>query len=553
MKKVKRSLNARGKRALGVLITVVILVAVIIFGSIIFFNVSKKDKSENEDITTSDMYQSSGLQKEDNKETASVEEEPQKKEEVVVEPTIPKEVQAKGYCNSFAGYTSAIVANGGLTTQEGSYYAQAGINVSIGIEDNDDVIIEAFKNGEIDFFYMTVNKMSLICKELEEAGIDVVIPYLSDTSTGADGIVANIQYQSIEELKDTKVAMARNSVSSAIPVWFMNASNLDEESVDSIISNFALYDSTQEAVDSFVRGECGAVSTWDMNTALKAEESHLLFSTKEAEYLVIDALVVNKEFASKNPEVVKAIIDGSIQVTNDFNAGNNTEEAYEIIRASVPDFSNYDNETMKEVLEDSAYLGYNKNVEAFDTAEGIYVDFCKIWEQLGFETDPEYVNNLFDKSFLEALAKKWENNETEVSENVVVATEEAIADKQALISKTFNLLFESNSGEFLPGYEEENYAMLDEFVKTAKVLNRMVIKIEGNVSLTPGNVSTEFDYELSRLRAQHAKEYMVEHGIEEERIIIVANGGDKPITTNDTPQGRAQNRNCILSFYTGEE
>lgn len=80
----------------------------------------------------------------------------------------------------------------------------------------------------------------------------------------------------------------------------------------------------------------------------------------------------------------------------------------------------------------------------------------------------------------------------------------------------------------------------------------MVIKIEGNVSLTPGNTSTEFDYELSRMRAQHAKEYMVEHGIDEQRIIIVANGGDKPITTNETAEGRRANRNCIISFYQGE-
>lgn len=555
----KRSLNARGKRALrnlvvGVIVVVIILVAIVILSKVLGSNKAEKAVDE-----TSTLYEVSDWQKEttaekeaDNKRTDEVTDPVQAPKEEN-DTSIPKEVQARGYCNSFAGYTSAIIANGGLTTQEGSYYAKAGINVSIEIEDNDDVIIEAFKNGEIDFFYMTVNKMSLICKELEEAGVDVIIPYLSDTSTGGDGIVANIQYQSIEALKDTKIAMARNSVSSAIPVWLMNMTDLDEQAVETIISNFALYDSTQEAVDSFVRGECGAVSTWDMNTALKAEESHLLFSTKEAEYLVIDALVVNKKFATENPEVVNAIIDGSIQVTNDLSSGNNEEEYYDIIRSSVPDFSNYDNDTMKEVLADSEYLGYKKNVEAFDTAAQIYTDFCKIWEQLGFETDPEYVSGLFDKSFLEALEAKWGNSESITSQNTIIATEEAVTDKQALISKTVNLLFEANSGEFLPGYEEENYAMLDEFVKIAKVLNRMVIKIEGNVSLTPGNVSTEFDYELSRLRAQHAKEYMIEHGIEAERIIIVANGGDKPITTNDTPEGRAQNRNCILSFYTGEE
>lgn len=558
----RRSLNEKGKHAVTILVMVLILLIAAISAAIIVPKKINEQKEKSAAFTAAteneaekSENESDGSSESDRKEAEQSTKPAQEKEEEVVEvvTTMPEEVQARGYCNSFAGYTAAIIANGGTTTQEGSYYAKAGINVSINIEDNDDVIIEAFKNGEIDFFYMTVNKMSLVCKELEEAGVDVVIPYLSDTSTGGDGIVANIDYQSIESLKDTRIAMARNSVSSAIPVWLMNMSNLKAEDIENIINNFAFYDSTQEAVDSFVRGECGAVSTWDMNTALKAEESHLLFSTKEAEYLVIDALVINKKFAEENPEIVKTIIDGSIQVNNDLKAGNKVEESYDIIRASVPDFSNYDNETMQEVLEDSAYLGYQKNLEAFDTAAEIYTDFCKIWEQLGFETDPAYVNSLFDKSYLEALAGKWENNESTEGEKAIVATEEAVADKQALISKTVNLLFEANSGEFLPGYEEENYAMLDEFVKTAKVLNRMVIKIEGNVSLTPGNVSTDFDYELSRLRAEHAKEYMVEHGIEPERIIIVANGGDKPIASNDTQEGRAQNRNCIMSFYTGEE
>lgn len=235
---------------------------------------------------------------------------------------------------------------------------------------------------------------------------------------------------------------------------------------------------------------------------------------------------------------------------NDLNNVVKVSESYDVIQTSVPDFANYDDETMKAVLEDAKMLGYKRNLEVFDIAPDIYSDFCTVWQQLGFETDSAYVSKLFDKSYLESLSNKW-SDEAVVEAEKVVATEEVV-DKQALISQTAQLLFESNSADFLSGFEKENEAMLNEFVKVAKVLNRMVIKIEGNISLSPGTTSNEFDYELSRLRAEHAKEYMVEHGIDSDRIIIVANGGDKPIASNDTAEGRKLNRNCVISFYQGE-
>lgn len=459
-------------------------------------------------------------------------------------------IEVNGECNTYGGYTAVFVANGGNTTKAGSYFDQAGLNVTVNIEDNDDVIIQDFIDGKIDFFYMTVNKMSLVCKQLEDAGVDVVIPYLSDTSTGGDGIIANNQYQSIADLAGTKIAMARNSVSTAVPVWLLNQSGLDSVTIQGIINNFALYDSTQDAVQAFINGEAGAVSTWDITTALTAENSHVLFSTEDGQYLVIDALIVNKNFADAHPEAVQAIVDGTISAVNDMNSGTNIAEAYQTIRDSVPDFAEYDDETMKDVLADTQYLGYKQNVEAFDIAKQIYTDFCTVWQQLGFETDPDYVNQLFDDSYLNALSTKWANETVNEQEEVVVSGE--VTNREALISRRVQLLFEPNSAEFLHGYEEEDKAMLDEYVTIAKILNRMVIQIEGNISLDPGTVSNAADYELSRMRAQCAKDYLVANGIEESRIFVVANGGDKPIASNETAEGRQQNRNCIISIYQGE-
>lgn len=468
----------------------------------------------------------------------------------------------KGYVNTFSGYTSLFAANGGNVTQDGSNFDKAGLNVEIYIEDDDDNIIKAFENGEIQFFAMTVNKMALVSKQLEDKGIQTVMPYFIDTSTGGDGIVTDNTVKNITDLKNVKIGMAKNSVSTAIPVWFLNESGLSEEEVQKIVDNFVLFDSTQEAVDAFVRGDVGAVSTWNMTGALEKENSHLLFSTASAEYLVIDGIVFNKEFAESHKDEVTAIIDALITTVNDINNDVNIQGYYDAIRSAVPDFSEYSNEDMAAEISYAKFLGFNGNLEALDVAEDIYKDFCKVWKQLGFETNEEY--NLISDSFIVSLGSKWDGKES-TNDSSITNDAEDYVDQEALITQYAKVLFNGDSATFKTGYEQTNKELLDQFIKVAKVLNKTVIKISGHVNLgegssvwdeatqsykiAPGFKSSEFAYKLSLMRAETVKEYMVSQGIDEDRIIIEGLGGDYPIDTNDTEEGRSNNRSCEISFY----
>lgn len=480
---------------------------------------------------------------------------------VVNKDSLTKET-IKGYVNTFSGYTSLFAANGGNKTQDGSNFDNAGLNVEISIQDDDDKIIEAFEKGDIQFFAMTVNKMSMVAKQLDDKGIKTVIPYFLDTSTGGDGIVTDNTVKNITDLKNVKIGMAKNSVSTAIPVWFLNKSGLSEAEVQKIVDNFVLFDSTQEAVDAFVAGKVGAVSTWDMTSALKKKNSHLLFSTASAEYLVIDGIVFNKEFADKHKNEITAMIDSIITTVNDINNDVKTQEYYDAIRKAVPDFADYSNEDMADEISYAKFLGYNGNLEAFDIANDIYVDFCKVWEQLGFKTNNKY--KLIDDSYIKDIASKWEGRESSADSSINESAEEYV-DQDALITQYAKILFNGDSAEFKTGYEKTNKELIDQFIKVAKVLNKTVIKISGHVNLgkgstvwdettqsyklAPGFRSSEFAYKLSKMRAETVKDYMVSQGIPEERIIIEGLGGDHPIDTNDTEAGQANNRSCEISFY----
>lgn len=468
----------------------------------------------------------------------------------------------RGYVNTFSGYTSLFAANGGNVTADGSNFDKAGLNVEILIEDDDDNIINAFKNGEIQFFAMTVNKMALVSKQLEDSGIKTVMPFFLDTSTGGDGIVADSNVKTITDLKNVKIGMAKNSVSTAIPVWFLNESGLSEAEVQEIVDNFVLFDSTQEAVDAFVSGEVGAVSTWNITGALEKADSHILFSTASAEYLVIDGIVFNKEFAESHKDEIIAMMDAILTTVNDINNGVNVAEYYNSIRAAVPDFSEYSDADLADELSYAKFLGFNGNLDALDVANDIYKDFCKVWKQLGFETNDAY--ELITDSYIIALGSEWDGIESTTDSSITNNAEEYI-DQEALISQHVKVLFNGDSAAFKTGYEQTNKDMLDQFIKVAKILNKTVIKISGHVNLgygssvwdeatqsykiAPGFSSSQFAYKLSLMRAETVKEYMVSQGIDEDRIIIEGLGGDYPIDTNDTDEGQANNRSCEISFY----
>ena len=468
----------------------------------------------------------------------------------------------KGYVNTFSGYTSLFAANGGNTTKDGSNFDKAGLNIEINIEDNDDNIIRAFQNGEIQFFAMTVNKMALVSKQLEDNGIQTVMPFFLDTSTGGDGIITDASVKNIADLKNVTTGMAKNSVSTAIPVWFLNESGLSEDEVQTIVNNFKLYDSTQEAVDAFLSGEVGAVSTWNISGALERENSHVLVSTATAEYLVIDGIVFNKKFAEEHKDEILSMMDAILTTVNDINNGVNLQEYYDGIRQAVPDFADYSNDDMTNEISYAKFLGFNGNLGALDVANHIYTDFCQVWSQLGYQTNPDY--KLIDDSYIVSLGSEWDGKESNTDSSFNNNAQDYI-DQEALITQYAKVLFNGDSAEFKTGYEQTNKELLDEFIKVAKILNKTVIKISGHVNLgegssvwdeatqsykiAPGFKSSEFAYKLSLMRAETVKEYMVSQGIDEDRIIIEGLGGDYPIDTNNTEEGRSNNRSCEISFY----
>jgi OOP family OmpA-OmpF porin len=72
------------------------------------------------------------------------------------------------------------------------------------------------------------------------------------------------------------------------------------------------------------------------------------------------------------------------------------------------------------------------------------------------------------------------------------------------------------------------------------------LKLAGNTDNT-GNFDTNM--RLSQERADAVKQYLVSQGADASRIDAVGYGSTKPIATNDTPEGRQQNRRVEFTLY----
>lgn len=87
--------------------------------------------------------------------------------------------------------------------------------------------------------------------------------------------------------------------------------------------------------------------------------------------------------------------------------------------------------------------------------------------------------------------------------------------------------------------KKSSYEILDQVVLVMQNNPEYKLKISGH---TDNMGADESNLILSHKRAESAKNYLIEKGIEKERLDAVGYGETKPIASNDTAEGRRQNR-----------
>ncbi|MEQ8476157.1 OmpA family protein [Fulvivirga sp.] len=98
-----------------------------------------------------------------------------------------------------------------------------------------------------------------------------------------------------------------------------------------------------------------------------------------------------------------------------------------------------------------------------------------------------------------------------------------------------NIFFDNNESEL----KETSFTELDRLIAILKDQNTLKIEINGHTD----NVGSDpYNKTLSEARALSVKNYIINKGISSDRLTSKGYGEEKPIATNDTDEGKAENR-----------
>jgi OmpA-OmpF porin, OOP family len=97
------------------------------------------------------------------------------------------------------------------------------------------------------------------------------------------------------------------------------------------------------------------------------------------------------------------------------------------------------------------------------------------------------------------------------------------------------ILFETGSAEL----SKQSLALLDHLIEVVQRCREASIEVAGH---TDSQGSPESNLDLSRRRAEAVTAYIGEAGVGTSRITSAGYGETNPVASNDTPEGRAQNR-----------
>lgn len=436
--------------------------------------------------------------------------------------------------DEWIGWKSILDANGGLTTQKGSIYDKLGINVNISIINDATQSSNALINGSLDAAGYTINRYAFLYPKFIDAKVPVKMPYITNYSSGGDGI------NRIEDLVDKKIGVPRFSEAQTLVEWLLAKSSLNDGQVEKIRKNMVYFETPDEAAKAFFAGQVDAAATWQpyLSQAQETTGAKLLFSTDVATNLILDGIVFRQDYLDNNRDGVQKFIEGALKAYDMYTT------QFTPIKVSMPLFATETDENIVAMSADATLADFHENKNLLKgTAQSLFEDMSNIWIALGENAMPNDSLDAFDASVIQPLGEKFteiKNKEMKFTEEQRKTTQEQ-SNSDALLTQRLTINFETGSTSIKP----ESYKALNEFAKTASLLNGSIIQVEGNTDSVGDDKANE---KLSFDRAKSVVTYLQYQDLESTRFIIKGNGEANPIASNDNEEGGAQNRRTDIFF-----
>lgn len=213
---------------------------------------------------------------------------------------------------NWIGYTGLFVG------EEKGYFTEAGLEVENKVFSSPGDMVVPVMNGDLDIAFTTLD---VVIKADDKApGALKILPFLVDASRGADAFIAKPQYTSVKDLKGKQIAATIGECNHLLLLKALEAASMKESDIELVNMN------PDDAGTAFAAGRLDGAVTWEpwITKATNAGQGHVVFSSKDAPYVVMDVLIVSPKHARRAQ--VDAFLRGMVRA-HEFIAANPTEAA----------------------------------------------------------------------------------------------------------------------------------------------------------------------------------------------------------------------------------
>jgi NitT/TauT family transport system substrate-binding protein len=452
--------------------------------------------------------------------------------------------------NTWAGHAPGIVYNGGLDPGPASLYRKNfGLDVKFVLLEDPAAKLAAFRNGDVDIMWNTVDNWAREASILEEQGQKAKSIIMQDWSRGGDGIVSLSSINSVEDLRGKKVACTQFTPSHFLLLYLLAQSGLSPDDRSQVERSIVFTQDAPAAAAMFKARQVDAAVTWepDLSAAVEArgDEAHILVSTTAATNIIADTLCARQDLIDRYPETVRDFVrgwfDGIDMIKND-PAG-----SYAVVARALK----LDTDTVSGMLSGLKLTAFADNAQFYGLTGGrahyetLFDTAFVIWRKKGLVTRPVEAADWADTRFLSALAPLYPGQT--VQEPQVAAKAPSSRDR-AIINKQIQIHFTPGSDEIMAG----SFFVLDALGETMTSFGNTYLRVEGNTDSTGPSAA---NLTLSERRALAVKSYILKTfpNIQASRFQTIGRGSANPVASNATETGRQLNRRTDIKVILATE
>jgi NitT/TauT family transport system substrate-binding protein len=444
---------------------------------------------------------------------------------------------------TWGGYAGGQYFNEGFkATNKSRFKKEYGIDVEFVL--NDDVVasLNAFKNGDIDVHWYTIDAMPTIMPEMRD--FDPVVLWQADWSRGGDAIVVKRGINSVQDLRGKTVAVAELTPSHSFLLYLLEAGELKPGDIKIVAQPSAI-----EAAAAFKSGQVDAAVVWSPDDELSVRAvpgAKILESTRSASNIIADVFFAKRSYVEANRDRLQKLYEGWMRGASEINSSAEAKQKAAKILGREMSLSEADamgminNVRLTTHGDNVNFFSQNSNFKGV-TGGDLYRRMAQEYKNLGFiqgSISPfrtvGYGGNLVSEANARLTGTEHAG---EGRAEFTPETEEQGKDREAIATKRISINFPTGVSTL-----DDNAKQIidEEFVPIAKAFGNARIRIEGNTDNT-GSLATNIA--LSKKRAQAVAAYLTrEYNMDNDRFIIVGNGPNKPIANNSSASGKAQNR-----------